>query len=158
MAQGVLQSFGVDFFDTYAPVARMTSLRIIYVLSVYLKLFIESMDVDVDVDVAFLNATLKEGVYIGPPAVYPPVPKGLVLMLNKALYGLKQSPREWNETLDKFLREDLRMTRLTTEQCIYVCFNEDRSEYIILAVYMDDLVIAGTAGRSLWCGRCWLSN
>ena len=36
------------------------------------------------------------------------------------------------------------MTRLKTEQCIYVRFNEDRSEYIILAVYMDDLVIAGT--------------
>ena len=54
VAQGFLQSFG-DFFDTYAPVARMTSFRVIYALSVYLHLFIESMDVDVE----FLNADLK---------------------------------------------------------------------------------------------------
>ena len=62
-AQGFIQTFGVDFFDTYAPVARMTSFRIIYAQSVYMNLFIESMDVDV----AFLNATLKEDVYIDPP-------------------------------------------------------------------------------------------
>ena len=72
----------------------MTSFRIIYALSVYLNLFIESMDVDV----AFLIATLKEYVYIDPPAGYPPVAKGLVLKHNKALNWLKQSPREWNET------------------------------------------------------------
>ena len=95
----------------YAPVARMTSFRVIYALSVYLHLFIESMDVDV----AFRNAELKEDVYIEPPAGYKPVPKGMVLKLNKALYGLKQSPREWNMALDKFLREDLKMTRLKME-------------------------------------------
>ena len=145
VAQGFLQSFGIDFFDTYAPVARMTSFRVIYALSVYLHLFIESMDVDV----AFLNADLKEDVYIEPPSGYKAVPKGMVLKLNKALYGLKQSPREWNMALDKFLREGLKMTRLKTEQCIYVRFNEDRSEYIILAVYVDDLVIAGSTQKAI---------
>ena len=66
MAQGFLQLFGIDFFDMYAPVARMTSFRVIYALSEYLHLFIESMDVDV----AFLNAALEEDVYIEPPARY----------------------------------------------------------------------------------------
>ena len=66
-----------------------------------------------------------------------------MLKLNKALYGLKQSLREWNMALEKFLREDLKMTHLKTEQCIYVRIDEDRSEYIILAVYVDDLVIVG---------------
>ena len=73
MAQGFLKTFGVDFFDTYAPVARMTSFRIIYALSVYLNLFFES----IYVDVVSLDATLKRDVYIDPPAGYPP--KGLVL-------------------------------------------------------------------------------
>ena len=41
------------------------------------------------------------------------------------------------------------MTRLKTEQCIYVRFNEDRSEYIILAVYVDDLVIAGSTQKAI---------
>ena len=82
VVQGFLQTFGVGFFYTYAPIALMSSFRIIYALPVYLHLFIESMDVDV----AFLNATLKKDVYIDPPAGYPPVTKGLVLKLNKALY------------------------------------------------------------------------
>ena len=60
----MFQTFDVNFFDTYAPAAQMTSFCIIYALSVYLNLFIESMDVEV----AFLNATLKEDVYIDPPA------------------------------------------------------------------------------------------
>ena len=131
MAQGFLQTFGVEFFDTYAPVARMTSFRIIHALSVYLNLFTES----IDVDVVFLNATLKEDVYIDPPAGYPHVAKEMVL---KTQYGLKQSPREWNETLDTFLRLELKMTRLKTVQCIYVRFIEDRFDYIILAVYVDE--------------------
>ena len=112
----------------------------IYALSVYLNLFIES----IDMDVAFLNATLKENVDIDPPAGHPPVAKGLVLKLNKALYGLKQSPREWNETLDTFLRLEFKMTRLKTKHCIYERFHEDRSEYIILALYVDGLVKPST--------------
>ena len=66
----------------------MTSFRVIYALSVYLNLFVESMDVDT----AFLNTTLKEDDYIDPPAGYPPQSKGLVLKFKKALYGLRQSP------------------------------------------------------------------
>ena len=125
VAQGFLQPFGVDFFDTYSPVARLTSFRIIYALSVYLNLFIGR---------SFINATLKEDVNIDPPAGYPPGAKGLVPKLNKALYWLKQSPKEWNETLDTILWLELKMARFKTEQCFNVRFNEDRSEYIILAV------------------------
>ena len=51
--------------------------------------------------------------------------------------------------LEPFLREGLKMTRLKTDQCIYVHFNEDRSDYIILAVYVDDLVIAGTTQKAI---------
>ena len=87
--------------------------------------------------------------YIEPPAGYKAVAEGLELKLNKALYGLKQSPRECNIALHKFLMEDLKMTRLKTEQCIYVRFNEDRSEYIILAVYVDDLVIAESTQKAI---------
>ena len=67
------QAFDVGFFDPNAPVTRMTLFRIICALSIYLNLFIESMEVDV----AFLDATLKENVYIDPPAGYPPAAKGL---------------------------------------------------------------------------------
>ena len=81
VAQELLQTFGVDFFDTFVPVARMTSFRI--------NLLIESMDVDVAVP----NAISYEAVYISLPAGYPLVVKGLVLKHNKALYGIKLSPK-----------------------------------------------------------------
>ena len=77
--------FGVDLFDIYAPVARITSISFIFALYVYLNLFMQSMDVDV----AFLNAACKEDVYFGPPAGYPLLAKGLDLHLHNALYGLK---------------------------------------------------------------------
>jgi hypothetical protein len=54
-----------------------------------------------------LNATLKEDVYINPPAGYGDIPKGYVLKLQKALYGLKQSPREWNNMVNEFLSESV---------------------------------------------------
>ena len=116
VAQSFMQTFGVNFFDTYAPVAHLTSFRVIYAPCVLLQFVID----DMDVDVAFLNATLQEDVYIKPPPGYPALPPKMVLKLNKALFGLKQSPREWNATLDKHLFRDLKMTRLKTEQCIYL--------------------------------------
>ena len=56
--QGFLQSFGIDFFDTYAPVAHMTSFCLINAMAVYLNLFMNSMDMDI----AFLNAELKAAI------------------------------------------------------------------------------------------------
>ena len=97
-----------------------------------------------DVDAAFPNATLQEDVYIKPRSGYPALPPGMVMKLNRALYGLKQSPREWNITLDNNLCRDLKMNRLKTEQCIYVRFTEDRSKYLILGVYVDDLIVTGS--------------
>ena len=90
-----------------------------------------------DVDVIFLNAKLKEDKYIAPPARYKAVAMGMVLKSNKTL---KLYQREWNIALDESLREDLKMIKLKTKKCIYVWFNEDRSEYIILAVYVDDVL------------------
>ena len=74
------------------------------------------------------------------PRLDTALPPRMVLKLNKALYGLKQSPREWNATLDKYLCHDLKMT----EQCNYVRFTDDRSQYLIVGVYVDDCIIAGS--------------
>ena len=79
--QGFLKTFGVDVFDTYAPVSQMTLFHVIYTLSICLSIFIEIMDMNV----VFLNATLNECDYIDPRAGYPPVAKGMVLRLKNAL-------------------------------------------------------------------------
>ena len=89
------------------------------------------------------------GALLADPRFYEEAMKMPDAKLNKALYGLKQSSREWSETLDTFLREELKKSRLKTEQCIYVRFNEDRPKSIILAVYVDDLGIAGTTQEAI---------
>ena len=67
------------------------------------------------VDVAFVNATLQDDLYINSPSGYPALPLEIVLKLNKALSELKQSTREWIITLDNYLDRDLKMIRLMTE-------------------------------------------
>ena len=116
VGQGYSQIFGKDYYDTYAPVARLSSLRLVYALSVLYGAELYMLDVNT----AFLNASLKEDVYINPPAGYGDIPKGCVLKLEKALYGLKQSPREWNNMVNDFLTGQCKFMRLQTEHCVYI--------------------------------------
>eukprot|EP01038_Epipyxis_sp_PR26KG_P014695 gene14695-19743_t len=136
VAKGFTQVFGEDFFDTYAPVARLTTLRIVYALTVMLDLSIAGMDVDA----AFLNADLHENLYIKAPVGTKSLPKGYVYKLLKALYGLKQAPKEWNVRLNDFLVNTCCFTRLNTEHCLYISNNDNG--YIIVAIYVDDLIVA----------------
>ena len=73
----------------------------------------------------------------------------MVLKLKKALNGLNQFLSERNATPHKFLWDDLKMTRLITEQCIYVRFNKEKTEYIILAVYVYNIVISDTIQEAI---------
>ena len=104
VAQGFSQRPGVDFTDTFAPTARMATIRT--VLAVASK---KSWSVfQMDVKLAFLNGELKEEVYVQqPPGFQSSKNKGMVYRLRKALYDLKHAPRAWNERIDTFLREKL---------------------------------------------------
>ena len=95
VALGFSQVFGLDYFGTYAPVARLSTLRLVYALSVLLMLSMASLDVEA----AFMNATLDEELYIRAPTGTEQLPDGLVYRLKKSLYGLKQSPKQWNNML-----------------------------------------------------------
>jgi hypothetical protein len=91
VAKGYSQVEGLDFDETYAPVARLKSIRILLAYATYhgFKLY------QMDVKSAFLNGPIKEEVYVE----YP----NHVYKLSKALYGLKQAPRAWYECLRDFL-------------------------------------------------------
>ena len=97
--QGCFQHFNVDYSDTYAPVARMATLRYMLALASLLQLQTSSCDFTN----AFLNAELHQDVYINAPPGSPTLPEGYVYKLQRALYGLKQSPWEWNNTLNAFM-------------------------------------------------------
>jgi hypothetical protein len=100
--KGFKQTHGVNYFDTFAPVATYSSLRLFLTVLATLDYEIHSLDVVT----AFLLADLKEEVYIKIPKGYPlkDIQPDQVLKLNKCLYGLKQSPMEWNSKLDSILK------------------------------------------------------
>jgi len=139
VACGYSQIFGVDFDETYSPVARLTSLRIVFAIAAQLRLRVHQMDVET----AFLNASVTEEIYIKPPEGFPLDNKYNCFRLKKALYGLKQSPREWYNNVNGFLHS-INFRRLVSEHCLYFRQDED-GQVCIISLYVDDLVIAGSS-------------
>ena len=138
VVKGYEQVHGIDYDETYSPVARLTSVRLVLALSAKLGMPVHQMDVDT----AFLNAGLDEDVYIVPPDGMPVPPGCDCFKLQKALYGLKQAPRQWNDHINDFLTRDLHFTRLNAEPCIY--FRKRNGKTCLIALYVDDLIISGS--------------
>ena len=135
VAKGFAQKEGLDFKETFAPVAKFESIRCLLAIGAVLDLEIHQMDVMT----AFLNGELEEEVYMTQPEGF--ITKGkedYVCKLNRALYGLKQAPRVWNLRIDKYLQKQ-EFTRCESDHSIYVL----DGGRIILAIYVDDLIIMG---------------
>ncbi|GJT97147.1 retrovirus-related pol polyprotein from transposon TNT 1-94 [Tanacetum coccineum] len=102
VAQGYNQQEGIDYDETFAPVARLEAVRIFLAFATYMNFTVYQMDVKS----AFLNGKLKEEVYVKkPPGLESNEFPNHVCKLDKALYRLKQAPRAWYETLSTFLTE-----------------------------------------------------
>ncbi|GJT07890.1 retrovirus-related pol polyprotein from transposon TNT 1-94 [Tanacetum coccineum] len=100
VAQGYNQQEGIDYDETYAPVARLESIRILlaYACALDFKLY------QMDVKSAFLNGFINEEVYVAqPPGFIDFAKPNYVYRLKKALYGLKQAPKAWYDRLKAFL-------------------------------------------------------
>jgi hypothetical protein len=140
VACGYAQIFGVDFDETYSPVIRLTSLRLLFAISAQLGLIIHQMDVDT----AFLHADITEEIYINPPDGME-LPENMnCFRLKKALYGLKQSPREWYNNMNAFLLS-IHFKRLYGESCLYYREDDDDNTICIISLYVDDILIAGNS-------------
>ena len=133
VAKGFNQQYGIDYQDTFAPVMKYKSLRIILVISLSCNAHIEQLDVKT----AFLNARVKEDIYVS-------IPEGMniddqhVLKLNRALYGIKQAPREWHQEIHSFLLS-LRYTSCHKDTCLY--WKRTRNgTIIIIGLFVDDIL------------------
>lgn len=135
MAKGFLQVYGVDYVETFAPVVRYKSIRMILVLASQYGLVIHQ----IDYKTAFLNATLTESIYMEQPTGYS-TGRDYVWKLNKAIYGLKQSPMEWNHEIDSTLKT-LGYNPTVSDPCVYIKLAPNYPP-IILALYVDDTIIA----------------
>ena len=106
VAQGFTQVPGRDFEETYAPVAKYTSIRCLLASAAAQDWELHQMDVET----AYLNAPVAEDIYMNQPLGNTQVGHDgtpLVCKLHKSLYGLKQSARNWNEVIDAWLQEQM---------------------------------------------------
>lgn len=131
VAKGCSQRPGLDYSETFAPVAKMTTIRTLLSIAVQEQLFVHQMDVKT----AFLNGLLEEEIYMRLPFGDSP-PR--ICKLNKSLYGLKQAGRSWNLRFNDIIKE-LGFKNTESDTCLYIC--KDRGLYIIL--YVDDILIFG---------------
>ncbi|GKC37950.1 retrovirus-related pol polyprotein from transposon TNT 1-94 [Tanacetum coccineum] len=117
VAQGYNQQEGIDYDETFAPVARLEAIRIFLAFATYMNFIVYQ----IDVKSAFLSGKLKEEVYVKQPLGFESNKfPNHVCKLDKALYGLKQAPRAWYETLSTFLTEHKFVRGISINQGKYV--------------------------------------
>jgi Reverse transcriptase (RNA-dependent DNA polymerase) len=136
VAKGFQQKEERDFKETFAPVAKYKSLRLLFSLAANLGLELYHDDVTS----AFLNGTLKEKVFLDQPKGYEELSSSHKWLLHKALYGLKQAPREWNEAYHQFMLDE-GFTQCHGDPCIYF---RKKEGIIYVGLYVDDTISAGT--------------
>ena len=116
VARGLIsQKEGIDYEETFAPVAKYTSIRLVLSLDAVMKWKIHQMDVKTD----FLNGVVEEEVYVEQPLSFETRDReSHVCILKKALYGLKQAPGTWSRRIDTFLTS-LGFTKSEVDSNIY---------------------------------------
>jgi hypothetical protein len=142
------QREGKDYFETFSPTVNVKSIKLLLALATQEDLEIKQ----IDFETAFLNAEIKEDIYIRVPQGYFKIAqglkKGMVLKLLKALYGLKQAPREWWTLLDSKLKE-LGYKTCALDECLYVKIVNGKRIYLTL--YVDDtLAFFPKSLESVW--------
>jgi hypothetical protein len=142
VAKGFSQVEGIDYNETFAPVAKMNSIRLVLALAASHKWEVHQMDVKS----AFLHGDLKEEIYMEQPPGYIQNDSSLVCRLKKSLYGLKQAPRAWYAKMDSFLIAT-GFSRCHSDPNVYT--KKVGSHLIILVLYVDDLILTGSDSKLL---------
>jgi hypothetical protein len=134
VCKGYSQVEGIDFEETFSPVARLEAIRMFLAFACFRNFKIYQMDVKS----TFLNGTLEEEVYVEKPEGFMLTEnQDYVCKLKKALYGLKQAPRAWFSRLDQYLQKQ-GYKRGTTDNNLYIKIEDQNM--IIVVVYVDDII------------------
>jgi hypothetical protein len=136
VAKGFSQVPGQDYTETFAPVAKMHSFKLLLALAASLKLAIDHLDVKT----AFLQGELEEEIFMRQPPIFEkPEEEDKVCQLLKPIYGLKQSSRCWNKKFHKTATK-LGFQRTRSDYCVYVM--RRGKELAILLIWVDDILLA----------------
>ena len=138
-AKGFSQREGIDFNETFSPVVRYDSVRVLLALAAQNDYEISQFDIKT----AFLHGELEEEIYMD-------LPEGMsgsqVCKLNKSLYGLKQAPRCWNKKFNDFLLT-FNFTQSNADKCVYV--GDVNGSKVILALYVDDGLLLSQSKKAI---------
>ncbi|GJW04469.1 retrovirus-related pol polyprotein from transposon TNT 1-94 [Tanacetum coccineum] len=138
VAQGFRQEEGIDFEESFAPVARIEAIRIFVANAAHKNMTIYQMDVKT----AFLNGELKEEVYVSQPEGFVDQDNpSHVYKLKKALYGLKQAPRAWYDMLSSFLISQ-NFSKGVVDPILFT--RQAGNDLLLVQIYVDDIIIAST--------------
>ena len=138
VVKGFQQKEGVDYNEIFSPVVKLTTIRLVLKIVAAENLHLEQLDVKT----AFLHGDLEEELYMRQPEGFIKEDrKNLVCRLKKSLYGLKQAPRQWYKKFDSFMSSH-GFTRCQADHCCY--FKKFDNNFIILLLYVDDMLVAGS--------------
>ncbi|KAI3751757.1 hypothetical protein L2E82_22848 [Cichorium intybus] len=154
VAKGFTQTPGVDYDETFSPVANIKSIRIMLAIAAFHDYEIWQMDVKT----AFLNGKLTEDVYMSQPEGFVDTKHpDKVCKLERSFYGLKQASRSWNLCFHEKVKE-FGFSRSEDESCVYV--KASGSIVTFLVLYVDDILLMGNDILTLqnvkaWLGKCF---
>src|SRR5215468_10747066 len=149
VAKGYRQRQGVDFDETFSPVAMIKSIRILIAIAAHYDYEIWQMDVKT----AFLNGNLLKEVYMTQPEGFTSVDSNKVCRLQKSIYGLKQASRSWNIRFDEAIKE-FGFSQNPDEPCVYKRVDGDAIVFLIL--YVDDILLMGNDVSVMQSVKIWL--
>ncbi|GJU83659.1 retrotransposon protein, putative, ty1-copia subclass [Tanacetum coccineum] len=152
VAKGYTQLYGVDYEETFSPVADIRAIRILISIAAYYDYEIWQMDIKT----AFLNGYLDEDIYMVQPEgfVDPNHPKK-VCKLQRSIYGLKQASRSWNKRFDEEIKR-FGFAQNLDEPCVYQKASGSTIDLFIL--YVDDIIIMGNHIPNLQCVKDYLGK
>nr|GEY21307.1 hypothetical protein [Tanacetum cinerariifolium] len=134
VAKGYAQKEGVDFKESFAPVAQLEAVRLFIAYAAHKPFTVYQMDVKT----TFLYGPLKEEVYINQPDGFvDPYHPDKVYLLKKALYGLKQAPRAWYNELSNFLASKA-FSKVSIDPTLFITKHEE--DILLVQIYVDDII------------------
>ncbi|KAL4303544.1 hypothetical protein GQ457_10G024470 [Hibiscus cannabinus] len=143
VVKGYAQIGGVDYGDTFAPIARLDTIKLLIAIAGQLGWNVFHLDVKS----AFLNGELEEDIYVCQPEGFVvPGKEHQVYKLKRALYGLKQAPRAWYYRIDSYLQK-LGFQRCVNEATLYLK-KEKNADLLVISLYVDDLLVMGSNDKA----------
>ena len=144
VVRGDMATAGLDYFETYSPVAKIDSVRLVLSLIIAHRL----IPIQLDIGNAYVQSELLEEVFLRAiPGIH--LPPGMCYKLLRSLYGLPQAGRNWNTVITEFLIE-MHFVQLREDMCIFVLF-VDGKLVAVVALYVDDIILGvDSVARADW--------